>query len=133
MINELVLTIPPLAYVFLGAVLGGAYFTVGLRLSARTGRAWWAAGLVAAAALHVVFAFGSGAGAVGLQLIGVAVFAAVARAGMSGRTGWLAAGWLLHPAWDWALGGTSPEGYVWMCFGFDLVVGAALYLRSVRR
>ena len=124
---------PGLGWLALGGVLAALYLAVGARFTERRALAWWATGLVVAALLHVGFALGDGVGAVLLQLVGVAGAAGFARLGLSGRPGWLAAGWLLHPVWDLALGGTSPAWYVGLCLSFDVVVGAALYLRAVRR
>ncbi|WP_412070185.1 hypothetical protein [Rubrivirga sp. IMCC43871] len=124
---------PALSWLALGAVLAAVYLAGGVRCTGRRARAWWAAGLLVAALLHVGFAIGDGTGAVLLQLVGVACAGGFARMGLAGRMGWLAAGWLLHPLWDLALGGTSPAWYVWLCLSFDLVVGATLYFRAVRR
>ncbi|WP_412062228.1 hypothetical protein [Rubrivirga sp. IMCC45206] len=129
----MIASVSGLGWLALGAVLAGGYLAVGFRFTGRRARAWWATGLLVAALLHVGFAIGDGAGAVLLQLVGVAGAGVFARLGLSGRPGWLAAGWLLHPVWDLALGGTSPAWYVWTCLSFDLVVGAALYVRAVRR
>ena len=124
---------PEALWVALGAAVALAFLAVGPRKRARAARVWWAAGLVVAQLLHVVFAFGDGLGGLALQAVGVVAFAAFARAGVSGRSAWLAAGWLLHPAWDLGLGHSAPAWYVWACLGFDVVVGAVLYLRAVRR
>ena len=121
----------------LGAALATAYVAVGRRLGVREARAWWAGGLVVAAALYVAFAVARGAPplAILFEAGGVVVYGAFAWRGLRGDLRWAAAGWLLHPLWDYALhrpGGfaLAPEWYVWLCLSFDVVVGLALWRQA---
>lgn len=104
----------------------------------------YAVGLVVAAAIYVGFAVRGLGEPVWLVVEGggVVLFALVSRVALtrsSGRrvAGWLAAGWLVHVAWDLALHGDGgpafvPDWYPLLCAGFDPVVAAGA-LRSVRR
>ncbi len=121
--------------VAIGAVLGAGFAWLA-GLVGRERRVW-AAGLVVAAVLYLVFAGAAGAGAEALavELSGVVAFAAVAWLGL-GRPLWLAAGWAVHVVWDVALhvqpGGYAPPLYPEACIGFDLAVAAFIAWR-VRR
>ena len=91
----------------------------------------FAAGLIVAAAIYVVFAATRGTFQdVLLELGGVAVFGTLAVLGLR-RPLVLATGWALHVSWDVLLhpiGDTSyaPWWYPVLCIGFDLVVAAAI-------
>lgn len=71
-----------------------------------------------------------------LELLGLAVFGALAVLGYLGRRWPLALGWAAHAVWDAALhtggrGAYVPEWYPMLCVGFDLflagyIVGIAL-------
>lgn len=85
-------------------VAAGAYF--GFAVMARVGRGW----LLVELAHCVLF------GAMGLR-------------GLRGSPYWLAAGWALHPVWDFGLhyvgpGSFAPWPYTIACISFDLVVAA---------
>ncbi|MAQ95132.1 MAG: hypothetical protein CMM84_16600 [Rhodothermaceae bacterium] len=125
----------PVLGLLLGVVLALVYVRLGRRLRGRNARVWWAAGLVAAAALYVVFALARGdvAGAA-LEMIGVTLVGVAVRMGLRGDLRWLAAGWLLHPLWDLGVHPPleAPPLYIWLCLSFDAVVGIALYLQAVR-
>lgn len=125
-------------WIALGVALALVYLRLGDRRGGRAARIWWSGGLVAAAGLYIVFALLEGAGDAELaaEVAGVALFGGMALLGLRGHLGWTAAGWLLHAGWDVAVQtalGVGPAWYVWLCVGFDAVVGAALYLRAVRR
>ena len=122
-------------YLLLGALLAVPYVAVGRRQRGRQARAWWAGGLVVAALIYVGFASASGAGpgALAVEVGGVVVYGLFAALGLRGYRGWLAAGWLLHPVWDLAVGagGVAPEWYVWACLAFDGIVGGYLLVRDL--
>jgi hypothetical protein len=129
----------------LGAALGGVYAIVVLRLAPSPVRVF-GGGLVIAAVVYPVFALLGGAGWtwLGIELVGVAVFGALALATLRGRGGTAAAaavavGWGLHPLWDVLLhasavgafadapgAGHVPSWYPPACATFDWVVALAV-------
>lgn len=122
-------------WTLLGVALALPYVAVGRGKRGRPARAWWAGGLVVAALVYVGFASAAGTGwaGLGVEVGGVVLFGAFAALGLRGLTGWTAAGWLLHPVWDLALGHPgAPEWYLWLCLGFDAVVGVWLWGRALR-
>lgn len=125
-------------WIGLGAALAVPYLRLGDRRTGRWARVWWSGGLIVAGLAYVALAVAEGAtgAALAVELAGVAAFGAMAALGLRGHLGWTAAGWLLHAGWDAAVQtalGVGPAWYVWLCVGFDAVVGVALYLRAVRR
>lgn len=101
----------------------------------------FAVALIVAAILYVAFAaaFGGSPAWIGLETLGVAIFAAVAWIGLQRSLLLLAAGWTAHVVWDLALhldgpGATyTPAYYVWLCLGFDLVIAGACVMLERRR
>jgi hypothetical protein len=119
----------------LGVALALPYIAAGRTKRGRPARVWWAGGLVVAALVYVGFASAAGAGwaHLGVEVGGVVIFGAFAALGLRGLPGWTAAGWLLHPIWDLAVGHPgAPEWYLWACLGFDAVVGVWLWGRALR-
>lgn len=120
-------------------ILLGALLAVPLLLTAKARgveRGLFAWGLLVAALVYLgfVLAAGAGVGALIAELVGVALFAAVAWLGMRRSALWLAAGWAAHVGWDLLLhplteAGYAPAWYVRGCIGFDLVVAAWIALR----
>ncbi len=120
-------------------VLLGAIAAAPLLLWARGRRGEdriFAQGLFVAALVYVGFALagGAGLGALVTELIGVALFGAVAWLGLRRSALWLAAGWAAHVGWDLLLHplagpAYAPAWYVRACLGFDLVVAAWIALR----
>ena len=120
-------------------ILLGALLAVPLVLWARRRRGEdrvYAQGLVVAALVYLIFALaaGAGVGAVVTEVIGIALFGAVAWLGTGRAALWLAAGWAAHVGWDLLLHplaevGYAPAWYVRACIGFDLVVAAWIALR----
>ena len=119
-------------------ILLGALLAAPLVLAARgrrVERQIYAAGLVVAALVYVGFAAAAGAGTAALarELIGVALFGAVAWLGLRRAAIWLAAGWAAHVGWDLLLhplseAGFAPAWYVRACIGFDLALAAWIAL-----
>lgn len=116
---------------FFWVILLGALLALPFCLFARRRRnpaSTYAAGLVIAALIYVVFALTRGGGpALYLELGGVALFTLVALAGMRWSLLCLSGGWLFHVAWDLALhpvdfSGYAPWWYPVLCIGFDLFV-----------
>ena len=123
-----------LAAVVAGAGLALLYVTVARRrphVGERLVLAW---GLVVAAALYVVFAIRTASLQwIGLELLGLAVFSAIAAAGAWRWSSLLVVGWVTHVAWDVLLHGAAtpfvPSWYPPLCVGFDLVVAGAIIQR----
>ncbi len=123
-------------------ILLGVGLALPLVLYARRRRAEdkvYAQGLVVAALVYVgfVLAAQAGAGALVTELIGVALFGAVAGLGVRRAALWLAAGWAVHVGWDLLLhplagSGYAPAWYVRACVGFDLAIAAWIALRPER-
>lgn len=75
--------------------------------------------------------------ALDVEVGGVVAYGALASLGLRWDRRWLAAGGLLHPAWDglhhpsgFAYG---PAWYAWLCLSFDVVVGVWLLVNATRR
>ena len=101
----------------------------------------WAAGLVVVALVYVGFALARSAPplATAFEAGGVVVFALFAGLGVTHGRGWLAAGWLLHPAWDllhapggFALAPAAGDGVAGVLDGLNQLVAARLRSRSRR-
>ena len=98
------------------------------------GRALLVIFLILAAGAY--FGFATAAGTSGLwvlaELLQVLVIGAMGLQGLRGSPYWIAAGWALHPIWDWPLhylgpgNAFAPESYAIACITFDWVV--ALYI-----
>jgi hypothetical protein len=105
----------------------------------RRGLRIYAAALVLAALIYVVFAAAGGAGRPGiaLEIAGLALFGALAAAGLRFVPALAGLGWLLHAGWDVALhtpgrGEYAPHWYPMLCLGFDLLVGVFVLLTASR-
>lgn len=124
----------------LGAVLSLALVRLSRPYPPRGRVRVYAAGLVVAALLYVLFALVGGASPrwLALESLGALVYGAAARAGLRGRPSLLALGWAGHVAWDVLLhlGGAgaeyTPRWYPWLCVSFDLVAACAV-LALIRR
>lgn len=116
--------------------LGGLVFVGYARDHGRIGETRvYALGLVAAAAVYVVLAaMGRSLGWVGIEVVGVLLFAGIAALGLGMSAWWLVFGWAVHTVWDAALHLFSGSGIVgtWYpiaCIPFDLIVAAAIAMR----
>lgn len=128
----------PILWIVVGAALGALFIALARARGSRHERRILGIGLVIAALVYVAFALRAGAPGPWLaaELAGVAIFGAMAGAGMR-FSGWiLALGWGAHVLWDLLLhlsgGGNAftPGAYPWICVGFDLLVAGYLVMRQ---
>ncbi len=118
-----------------GALLAGGLAVAARRRGPRREAQILAIGLVVAATIYGVFAAVGGAAArwLGIETAGVLLYGAVAWIGLRRDPLWLAAGWLLHIAWDVGLHGAAtafvPLWYPPLCVGFDLAIGLWVMVR----
>ncbi|HYG81368.1 MAG TPA: DUF6010 family protein, partial [Pyrinomonadaceae bacterium] len=92
--------------------------------------------LLVAAGAYFGFAVMARVGPVWLlvELAHCVLFGAMALRGLRGSPYWLAAGWALHPVWDFALhyvgpgNSFAPWPYAIACISFDLIVAAYVTL-----
>jgi len=122
------------AVIVAGAGLALLYVTIARRRPPVGERLVLAWGLVVAAAVYMVFAIRTGSLQwIGLELLGLAVFSAIAAAGAWRWSSLLVVGWVAHVGWDVLLHGAAtpfvPSWYPALCVGFDLVVAAAIIQR----
>lgn len=119
----------------LAGVVGAAALVLFARRYAREELSVYAAGLVVASLVYVVFALLRGApGDLGIEAVGLMAFSLVAMAGRRRFPLLLGAGWLLHVGWDVLLhpaGGYAPGWYPVACIGFDLLIASYLVARCV--
>lgn len=111
------------------------------RFSLARERRFYAVALGVAAFLYLVFAMrGGGLRWIGIETAGLVAFGLLAWRGASAQRPpaqsalWLAAGWLLHTAWDVLLhvGGAAsfvPPFYPMLCLAYDVVVAFYLITR----
>jgi len=92
--------------------------------------------LFIAAGAYVGFAVGAGVSGIWVlaQLVHVIVFGTMGLLGLRGSPYWIAAGWALHPLWDFPLHyigpghSFAPESWAIACVSFDLVVAAYIVI-----
>lgn len=117
----------------LGLGWGVAFLAVGQRWPMAK-RWFWAGGLLVAALIYLGFAIVAQAPFPWLlaECFGLLIYGSCAILGLQYGTGWLVAGWLLHPLWDlglhvWQAGAEfTPSWYAWTCLSFDLLVGLTI-------
>lgn len=114
---------------FAGVALALPYLFYAAR--AREARRLFAAGLVVAACIYVLFAAAAGTKLL-MEIGGVAVFGILAYVGVRHSVYVLALGWVAHVAWDLLLH-PSDWWYPVACIGFDLVVAGAILGMAWRR
>ena len=123
-------------WLLLGFLLGLAYLALARRSADGEARVL-ATGLVVAALIYVGLATVSDAYVpwLGLELIGVALYDALAGLGLRYSLWWLVVGWAVHTAWDVGLhligGGAAftPAWYAVGCVSFDLMVAGYIAVR----
>lgn len=96
-----------------------------------------AIGLVVASAFYVGFAaLWAAPGWIGVEVLGVVVYAGFAGLGLRRSPMWLAAGWALHPLWDAGLHlvgpghAFAPSWYTVACISFDVWVALVIAYRA---
>lgn len=92
--------------------------------------------LIIAAAIYLIGAVIAGSRLdLLVEAVGLVLFAGMAVLGLLTTPLWLAAGWLLHAVWDTVRAGGAdafmPTWYAQACLGFDLILAAAIFWRSV--
>jgi hypothetical protein len=129
---------PPLVVGLLinGVAYAAIFIVVAILISRFTSEIIWRSFLVLflfiAAGIYIVFAVRAGDSALWVvgELVGVAIFGAVALLGLRGSIWWIVAAWALHPLWDVGLHylgpgrSFAPETYTIACLSFDLLVAA---------
>ncbi len=115
--------------ILLGLAAGVAFISVARKIDYSEGDLL-ATGLLAAAAIYVVFAVIWGEeGWIRFEAVGVALFSLIAFLARRFGILWIGAGWLLHIGWDYLFHMVGPgehlvpEWYPPFCIGFDLLVG----------
>jgi hypothetical protein len=136
---------PPLIVGLLinGVAYAAIFIVVAVLISRFTSEIVWRSFLVLflfiAAGLYIVFALGAGESAlwVLVELVGVAIFGAMALLGLRGSLWWIVAAWALHPLWDVVLHylgpgrSFAPETYTIACLSFDWLVAAYITIAHV--
>ena len=128
-------------FILSAGVVGGLLCVALASLFPRHRRHVLAGVLILAAGAYVSFALrrGAGGGWLTLELLGVAIYGALAVLGVRGSRWWLVVGWMLHPLWDIALHfvgpghAFAPEAYTVSCLSWDLTVAAVLALALLAR
>ncbi|HLL77612.1 MAG TPA: DUF6010 family protein [Pyrinomonadaceae bacterium] len=134
-------------HILLGALGGGAFVLAARALGRRRELPIYAAGLVAAALIYVVFALAGGApGAwLAVEFAGLVVFTLFALPGLKSSTMPPGIGWAAHALWDLLLHADAvvhagaganahfvPDWYRLICAGFDFALAAYLIALSRR-
>lgn len=118
----------------LAGAAGGALFVgIAFALPRRT-RGILARGLIVTALIYVYFAARAHAGPTWLaaELVGVALYGAMALRGLRGSPWWLVAGWALHPVWDIGLHlvgpgqAFAPVAFPIACLTWDPIAAALI-------
>lgn len=121
----------------IGGAINGAILVLLAMAAPRLTRQILFAVLVFAAVMYVVFTIGT-AGAsmwMWIEIMGIAMYAAMGWRGLKGSPWWLVAGWAAHPVWDIALhfvgpGHTfAPVDYTIPCLTYDIAVAAIYAVR----
>ena len=123
-------------WLLLGLVLAVAFLALARRRADGEAR-MLATGLVVAALIYVGLATVNGAFVpwLGWEVIGVAIYGALAGLGLRYSPWWLVIGWAVHSTWDAGLhligGGAAftPEWYAVGCVSFDLLVAGYIAVR----
>lgn len=124
------MTVSTFGWLLFGVVLGGLFIGFARRLQWRNQVRFFAAGLVIAGAIYLVFGAFHGPRWIGLEGMGFVLYATLAFAGLR-RPRLLALGWLLHVGWDAGLHLLLDQPVIgpWLpllCLPFDTMVAAYL-------
>jgi hypothetical protein len=119
-----------------GAVGGVVTLAVPALLTSGTAFGFLAVWLGVTAGIYLGFALQDGRSlALGIEVVGVALFAAVATAALARHTAWLlAAGYFGHSVWDLVhhrrgIDTAMPWWWVPGCLGYDAALGAYILVR----
>ncbi len=114
----------------IGALQAAAIAWIAHTWLRRLERVIYAAILIATALTYVVWAMMRDVERVGLESIGLAIFAVAGVVGVR-RAPTLAAAWAAHAVWDLGLHGPHTAHVPWWfppyCVGFDLLLAAAIW------
>jgi hypothetical protein len=122
----------------IGVIACSVFILLARRMSARRELWLYAAGLVIAALIYLVFAVrGAPVSWLALELSGLVVFTLLAWLGLKISAWILAFGWAAHAAWDAILHKLTdaafvPAWYPLVCLGFDLLLAGYIVAR-IRR
>ena len=124
-----------------GLLAGGLFLWAIQTQGPSSQRRWLAIGLIGVAAAYIVFSLVGGAGWPWLfiEIVGAAVYAALAVLGARRAPGWLALGWATHPLWDVVVhllnrqAGFVPAWYALACASFDWTVAAYILFPRQQR
>jgi hypothetical protein len=119
-----------------GALAGAVTLLVPSLLSSRAAFDFLAVWLGVTAGVYLGFALQDGrSSALGIEVVGLALFAALATIALASQTAWLlAAGYFGHGLWDLVhhrrgIDTALPWWWVPGCLGYDLVLGAYILIR----
>jgi hypothetical protein len=119
-----------------GAVAAAVTLLVPSLLSSRAALGFLAVWLGVTAGVYLGFALQDGrSSALGVEVVGLALFAALATIALARQTAWLlAAGYVGHGLWDLVhhrrgIDTAMPWWWVPACLGYDLVLGAYILIR----
>jgi hypothetical protein len=119
-----------------GAVAGAVTLLVPSLLSSRAAFDFLAVWLGVTAGVYLGFALQDGrSSALGVEVVGLALFAALATVALARQAAWLlAAGYFGHGLWDLVhhrrgIDTAMPWWWVPGCLGYDLVLGAYILIR----
>ena len=125
--------------ILLGLLSGAIFLFIARKIDYSEGDLL-ASGLLAAAAIYVIFALIWGEdGWVRFEAVGVAIFMLFAFLARRFGILWIGAGWLLHIGWDYLFHMAGPGAHLvpaWyppVCIGFDLVVGVYILWVVLRK
>lgn len=123
-------------WLLIGAILTVPFLWYVNNLQVRRAQLALGNGLVVAAFIYVLFALVWGESQwVFIELAGIPLYGLFYWLSLRSSIVWLAAGWLLHPAWDVVLhlvgpgNHIAPAWYVVACISFDIIVAAYILYR----
>ncbi len=127
-------------WLILGLIAGAGYLAYAMLRGWRRELWIYATGLAVAAAIYLVFTLPTlDIAWFGIEAAGLVCYGLFAFVGWRVNPLALAAGWALHPAWDYLLHARGaghqfvPEWYVYACISFDLLVAATIVYRVLQQ